>query len=172
MHPQRALRSLIILIVLGTTVGCDQVSKHIVRERIGDNEKISLIKDHLTLTKVENKGAFLSLGNTLPDSLKKILLTFFPVFFLTLLLVYAFTKRTMSTVSLLGICLVVGGGIGNIYDRVVYGSVTDFLHADFVVFQTGIFNIADMAIMGGIFMVITDYYLRRIIVSFHRGDKA
>ena len=61
----------------------------------------------------------------------------------------------------MGICFMVGGGIGNIYDRVIYGSVTDFLHIDFVLFQTGVFNLADVSIMIGLFMVIVASYAER-----------
>jgi len=55
---------------------------------------------------------------------------------------------------LIGFCFVIGGGIGNLFDRIVHGSVTDFLHVDFGFFQTGIFNMADLSIMMGIFIVV------------------
>jgi len=38
--------------------------------------------------------------------------------------------------------LLIGGGIGNVYDCILFGSVTDFLHLDFGIFRTGIFNFA------------------------------
>ncbi|CAD5293424.1 Lipoprotein signal peptidase (fragment) [Imperialibacter sp. EC-SDR9] len=63
--------------------------------------------------------------------------------------------------TVLGICFMVGGGVGNIYDRLIYGSVTDFLHIDFVLFQTGIFNMADVSIMTGMFVILFDSYLKR-----------
>ena len=61
-----------------------------------------------------------------------------------------------------GISCVIGGGIGNIYDRIQYGSVTDFLHIDLVVFQTGIFNMADVSIMTGMSMIVIDLYRRAV----------
>jgi signal peptidase II len=58
----RQARIFVILIVLIANVGCDQVSKSIVREKVSLNEQISLMGDYLTLTKIENPGAFLSIG--------------------------------------------------------------------------------------------------------------
>jgi signal peptidase II len=49
---------------LSTNIGCDQVSKSIVRQRIDYNEQISLLNDHLTLTEIENTGAFLGIDQS------------------------------------------------------------------------------------------------------------
>ena len=70
-------------------------------------------------------------------------------------------KKSLSNLTSLGICFVVGGGLGNIYDRLIYGSVTDFLHINFVIFQTGIFNMADVSIIAGTFAIVCDTYLNR-----------
>ena len=61
----------------------------------------------------------------------------------------------------LGRILGVGGGFGNIYDRLVYGSVTDFLQMNFVIVRTGIFNMADVSIMAGMFMILLEAYLKQ-----------
>jgi signal peptidase II len=60
----------------------------------------------------------------------------------------------MPEVLLIGWCFVIGGGTGNLYDRIIHGSVTDFLHLDLRLFQTGIFNMADVSIMTGMFIII------------------
>jgi signal peptidase II len=142
-------------------VGCDQISKNVVRENIRYGQKITLVPDFLTLTKVENTGAFLSMGNSMSQPWKTILLAIFPILILGLGIMYLFLKKGLSNLSVLGICLLLGGGIGNIYDRIIYGSVTDFLHADLIIFQTGIFNIADMSIMTGIGLIIFEMVLKR-----------
>lgn len=54
-------------------------------------------------------------------------------------------KRVMSNLQVVGWCFVIGGGTGNLYRRIVHGSVTDFLHLDLELFQTGIFNLADVS---------------------------
>lgn len=60
---------------------------------------------------------------------------------------------------LTGWCFVIGGGIGNLADRIIHGSVTDFLHLDLGVLQTGIFNFADVSIMAGLMMILGGFFL-------------
>jgi signal peptidase II len=156
MKSKSVLRTLAIVTILIVNVGCDQISKNIVRQRIDYNERIALVNDHLTLTKIENQGALLGLGQSLPQPVKILLLTVLPLASLGLALLYLLSNRNLSKSMVLSICFIIGGGIGNIYDRLIYGSVTDFLHIDFVLFETAIFNMADVSILAGIFVIMID----------------
>lgn len=158
MKAQRIVRTLAILAILISNIGCDQISKSIVRKHIDYHERISLMNNYLMLTKVENTGAFLSIGHSLPQPFKSLLLTIFPLTILAFALLYLLTTKGLSNFAIIGICFVIGGGFGNIYDRIVHGSVTDFLHIDFVLFRTGIFNMADVSIMIGMLLVLLDSY--------------
>ena len=154
MKTKAILRTLAIFAILIVNVGCDQISKNIVRQRIAYNETIALVNDHLTLTKIENQGALLGLGQSLPQPVKILLLTFLPLASLGLALLYLLSNRNLSKSIVLSICFIIGGGIGNIYDRLIYGSVTDFLHIDFVLFETAIFNMADVSILVGVLVIM------------------
>ncbi len=154
------LRILLVLVILGSNIGCDQVSKRIARNELGDAEQISFARNHVTLLKVENTGAFLSLGQTLPQPVKFIVLTALPSLALVFALGFMLLRKNASTWSLVGMAFVAGGGIGNIYDRIAHGSVTDFMHIDFVIFQTGIFNMADVSIMVGLFIIMIDMFFK------------
>ena len=156
------LRTLAILTILISNVGCDQISKSIVRKRIDYNEQIRLVNSYLTLTKIENKGAFLSVGHSLPQPIKLLLLTILPMVSLGLAFLYLLTKKDLTNMTIIGVCFIIGGGVGNIYDRLIYGSVTDFLHIDFVIFQTAIFNMADVSIMTGIFVIVIEAFRGRL----------
>lgn len=147
--------------MLVANIGCDQVSKSIVRGRIGEFDQVSVIDNFFTLYKVENKGAFLSLGSALPESLRFILLSLFPLAVLGFGLGYLFLKKNMNPYTWLGFAFVIGGGMGNLYDRLVHGSVTDFMHMNFGLFQTGIFNMADVSIMTGMGIVILGSFMKR-----------
>lgn len=140
----------IILILLALNIGCDQVSKNIVRNKISYYEHIVIIKDHFTLTKVENSGAFLSLGDNMPYAFRLIILTGLPLLFLGYGVYFLFVKRNLSMSMQIALCFLIGGGVGNLYDRIVHGSVTDFMHLNFYFFQTGVFNFADISIMIGV----------------------
>ena len=161
MNKHHVIRTLVILFVITINIGCDQVSKSIVRQHVGYNQKIELIHDNLILTKVENSGAFLSLGDNLPGPAKTVILLLLPT--LVLLMAFGFTifRAGIERITVLALCCVVGGGIGNIFDRLVYGSVTDFLHIDFGPVRTGIFNMADVSIMTGAAIILVQSILRK-----------
>jgi signal peptidase II len=161
MIRSRTIRILTIIGILTLNISCDQISKNIARNRIEDHEQISVVDNYITLMRVENTGAFLSLGNSLPKMVRFILLSLIPLAILGFGIGYLFTKKNLSKSMLLGFAFVIGGGIGNLYDRLVYGSVTDFMHIDFVIFQTGIFNMADVSIMTGMAIVIIGSFLER-----------
>lgn len=158
MKIKPALRTLLIVVILASNIGCDQVTKKIVRQNISYHEQIVLIEDHLTLTKTENEGAFLGFGDTLPEPLRIMVLTILPLLLIGISLIYLLKKNNLSNLIILGACFMIGGGIGNIFDRIMYGSVTDFLHIDFVLFQTGIFNMADVSIMVGAFLILPEVF--------------
>ena len=150
MQQLKSLRWSVLLLLLTLNFGCDQISKKIVRIEISDYEHISIIKDRFTLTKVENSGAFLSLGDNMPYIFRLIILTGLPLLFLGYGLYFLFAKRNLPMSMQIALCFLIGGGIGNLYDRIVHGSVTDFMHMDFYLFQTGVFNFADISIMIGV----------------------
>ncbi|RZL49974.1 MAG: signal peptidase II [Pedobacter sp.] len=150
MKNQKNLRLILLLIMVALNIGCDQVSKIIVRDKLDYDETVSIIKNHFILTKVENTGAFLSAGNDLPVAIRFILLSILPIVVLGYGLFYLIIKRDLPKIMQIGLCFLIGGGIGNVIDRLLYGSVTDFLHMDFGLFRTGIFNLADVSIMIGI----------------------
>ena len=157
------VRTLLILTILISSISCDQLTKSMVRNQVSTDEQISLLSNSVTLMRVENAGAFLSLGNTLPSLVKLAVLILIPVLVLLAGIYFVFYRKDIQSITLIGICFVLGGGIGNIYDRIIYGSVTDFLHINFGIFQTGIFNLADVSIMVGIMIVLFDTYRKKTL---------
>lgn len=154
---KKGIRNLVVLSVLLTNVGCDQITKHVAREHIKTGEKITIISGYFSLTKVENSGAFLSLGDELPDSIKIPLLMILPMLVLMGMLIFTLRNNQMRFHYSVPIAFIIGGGFGNLYDRLLNGSVTDFLYMNFQVFQTGIFNMADVSIMiGTVWLFVTE----------------
>lgn len=161
MNTKKVITNIAVLLVLVANIGCDQISKNIVRQKVDYYENISLISSYFTLTKVENTGAFLSVGSALPETLKFILLSGIPVLALAFGVGYMFLQKNISKMSMLALSFAIGGGIGNIYDRIVHGSVTDFLHINLGVVQTGIFNMADVSIMVGMGLFLLQSFTQR-----------
>ncbi len=159
INMNKTLRIFFVLSVLIIQVGCDQISKKVVRTNIEDRQQISVVENFLTLTKVENPGAFLSFGNTLPKSVRFALFVVFPILLLFAACIYLFKGKNLSIYAQTGIALLIGGGIGNLIDRILFGTVTDFVHLDFLIFQTGVFNMADVSIMAGMFILLGDKFM-------------
>ena len=148
-------RNLSIVLLIVANIAIDQISKFIVRAKISQNEIIELIGDTFIMTKVENSGAFLGLGSDLSPALKWILLLILPLIVLGGVVYYILTNKTLDRLSLIAFCCIIGGGIANVFDRFMYGSVTDFFHIDFGgIFRTGIFNVADMSVSFGMILLI------------------
>jgi signal peptidase II len=161
MITKNLLKAILIFGLITISIGCDQVSKTIIRERVHPYQMIQILNDHITLTRVENSGAFLSAGDALPNSLRHIFLMVVPLIALSLGLLYIFSKPLLSTNMLAGFCFIIGGGIGNLFDRIFRGSVTDFLYVKFGIFHTGIFNLADVSIMSGMFIILIQFLLKK-----------
>ncbi len=157
------LRNLSILLLVLANAGCDQLTKNVARKNIAYHETINVIGNHLILTKVENSGAFLSTGDTLASSVKFVVLSFIPLLALCYGIYYLLKNNQLNNLLVLGICFVIGGGLGNLYDRLIYGSVTDFLHIDFYLIKTGIFNLADVSIMIGMIILVIHLYFKRTL---------
>ena len=83
------------------------------------------------------------------------LLIVLPIIVLISITLYTYLEKTLDQTSIIGFSLIIGGGIANIFDRIVYGSVTDFLYINLGgIFKTGIFNIADVSVTTGMILIL------------------
>ena len=140
---------------MALTVGLDQWTKQLAIEHLQGKGDIPYFDGLFRLTYATNTGAFLSLGENLGPWLKPILLNALPALLLIGLLVFIFRERKLNGWQTVALALIVGGGLSNIIDRLIYGHVVDMLHIQLTdKLQTGIFNVADMAIMAGMFIML------------------
>lgn len=144
---------LILAVAIGATIGCDRVTKHVAETTLTGTPRQSFIADTIRLEYVENTGAFLSVGADWPPAVRT---TVFGIGNgLLLLLVSALAiRRRWPTLALVGVALFVAGGSSNLLDRLTRGSVVDFMNVGLGPLRTGIFNVADVAIMLGVGLVI------------------
>ena len=155
-------RTLLIFGLIVINIIADQVSKFWVRANVELGSESSIIGNTFTLHNVYNKGAFLGIGSDMNPTLKIIFLLVLPVIVLLIALRYLLTNKGLDQWTIVGLSFVIGGGIGNIYDRIVEGQVTDFWHIDFGgVFRTGIFNVADVSVMIGMGCILMSAILNR-----------
>ncbi|XLS28306.1 signal peptidase II [Flavobacteriaceae bacterium M23B6Z8] len=143
-------RKVLLVLIILVNIGCDQVSKELVRDEVAANAYIELAGKYLVLTNVENTGAFLGFGSSLSPILKNILLLGLPTIMLLALTTYMFRSKKTDFPTTIAFGFILGGGFGNLYDRFVHGSVTDFVHINLGFVKTGIFNMADVSVTVGI----------------------
>lgn len=148
-------KATILLSVLVFSVVTDQVSKVIARDALEGEPTQSFLGDSFRLTFIENHGAFLGLGGSLPPIARTLIFTVFVSIMLVGFLVWVWRTPDLSKLTLVACALVVGGGIGNLIDRVTNnGGVADFLNLGIGGLRTGIFNLADVWIVVGAVLLL------------------
>jgi signal peptidase II len=143
-----ALRGLVVLSVV-FTVGCDRVTKRLAIEALAGSASRSFLADTVRLVYAENTGGFLSLGAGLPSHGRTAIFVVVSGLMLAAMGIGLLRHRWEGPV-LLGGALFLAGGASNWIDRVLHGRVVDFLNVGVGSLRTGIFNVADIAIMVGL----------------------
>ena len=135
----------------------DRYSKNLILSLL-ENEKYIFINNYLNLNLVFNTGigfGFLSLNAGIYYNILSIL-----IFFIILVLIYLMFKSKTS--EKIFFSLIIGGAIGNLYDRIIYKAVPDFIDFHIKEFHWFTFNIADIFIsLGIIFMIINELIYNR-----------
>ena len=139
---------LALLLVIVATIGCDRVTKHVATETLSGRPTQSYLSDTVRLGYAQNTGGFLGLGDNLPLRARTAVFTIGTGLVLVALVVVAFRVR-LSRWHGVGLALFVAGGTSNWLDRAMNGSVVDFLNIGVGWLRTGVFNVADVAIMLG-----------------------
>jgi signal peptidase II len=147
---------LLPLVLLLTSVGCDRITKHLAITHLAGAAPQTYLQDTIRLQYAENSGAFLSLGAELPDTLRTAILTVGVAVLLLLVAILAIRRR-WTGLPLAGVALMWGGGASNLIDRAARGHVVDFLNVGVGPLRTGIFNVADVAVLlGAVLIVVGD----------------
>lgn len=156
-----ARRLALIAVLLGPSVGCDQATKHLASTRLADGPGYSWLGDSVRLRYTENAGAFLSLGRDLPEGVRFALFVAGVAAMLLGLAAYALFHPRLDAPRVAALALLLGGGASNWLDRLLNdGVVVDFMNLGLGPVRTGVFNVADVAIMVGIGLLLV-FGLRR-----------
>ncbi len=126
----------------------DQLTKYIVVQKIPINDSIVVIPGFFSLSHVRNTGAAFGL---FADQR-----WIFMVFTTIVLIVAAWlllSKKVKNHWGILSLSMIIGGGIGNMIDRVCWGEVIDFFAFNFWGYQFAVFNVADIFVCCGTFVL-------------------
>ncbi len=150
----RIQRLALVMFVLVLSVGCDQATKSVVKSTLASSSPVSLLGDSIRFQYSENSGALLNLGSTLTSGTRFALLIVLVSLVLTGITVFIVASRRLALAQVIALSLVVGGGVGNLVDRVANnGNVVDFMWMGVGFLHTAIFNLADVCIVAGIVLL-------------------
>jgi signal peptidase II len=148
-------RLVLVLAVLAGSVGCDQATKRVAVATLEGQPTKQLLGDTLRVGLARNEGAFLSIGANLPEGPRFWLLTVSVGMMLAGLLAFTLRSKQLPLLQVAGLALMLGGGVSNWLDRARDGgAVVDFLNLGIGSLRTGIFNVADLAIVAGVVVML------------------
>jgi len=156
----RSKRALYIVSAIILLLIADHATKWIAIRSLKETGDVYVFLGNLfRLQYAENTGAFLSLGAGLPESVRTFIMTGINAIILGGLMCYLFAVKKILLIPACALTLIASGGIGNLIDRIFRdGCVVDFMNMGITTgkfsLRTGIFNIADVAIMAGLFLII------------------
>jgi signal peptidase II len=148
------LRVALFALVMVSCVSCDLATKAAAHHTLRGRPPVSLLGGTVELCYAENAGGFLSTGADLPQPFRSLLFVSFSVVVVLTLSVVAIAGTSLSRSRVIGCALVAAGGLGNLVDRVVRGSTRDWVVVQAGSLHTGVFNVADVAIMAGLAMLL------------------
>ncbi len=144
-HAMRRYHFLIAFLV----VLLDRLSKLAIEKNLSLHDSISLIPGFFRLTHIENRGAAFGLFADSPSEWKIAGLVLFSLIALVIVATLLWKNSHSLTITGVGLSLILGGAIGNLWDRLVSGHVVDFLLFYVGQYQWPAFNVADSAIVVG-----------------------
>lgn len=143
-------KAVLVLAVLCLSIGCDQVTKVMAKQHLATSPRLSFLGDVFRLEYTENTGAFLGLGSALPEPVRFGALVVVVGGVLAALLWFVWTSQELTPLSVFSWSLIAGGGLSNLITRIAHGgAVVDFMNLGIGRLRTGVFNVADLAIMVG-----------------------
>jgi signal peptidase II len=148
-----------VLCISALVVLIDRITKHIVARQLPNGQAHTIIPGIFRITDVHNTGAAFSMfaENASPVTVRNILIAFSVV---AVIILFAMLWRVGRhlTVTSCALALILGGAFGNLYDRVRYHYVIDFLEVHIVHYHWPDFNVADSCIVIGACLLLIEIF--------------
>jgi len=149
-------RFLLELLVIGGLVALDQLTKRLVRLEIPLHDSVTVIPGFLNLVHVRNTGAAFGFLNAVDFPYKTAVVALVATAALMGIALYAARLSSHERLARIGLALILGGAVGNLLDRLMLGSVVDFVDAVIGGWHFWAFNVADAAITFGVAAMLAD----------------
>jgi signal peptidase II len=137
----------------------DQVTKHLVEARIPEQAVVPVIRGCFSLTNTRNSGAVFGIFSDVAVWWKTPLLIVISIVLLVAVVALVMKTQDMHWPTRVGMALILGGALSNLFDRIRFGKVEDFLDFYFRNYHWATFNLADSAIVVGTGLIIIQVLL-------------
>lgn len=140
-----------LLVIL--TLCLDRWTKFLIQSRFTLNESISVVDGIFNVTYVRNTGVAFGIFSSISSPAKSVLLSIFTAIAAIVVVVYSLKSPVRNRLLQVALGFILGGALGNLYDRISYGYVIDFIEIYFRDYHWPSFNIADSAISTGVVLL-------------------
>ena len=154
-------KSTIIITTALAVFVLDRLTKLAVQSKIGFEDTIPVIKGFFELTYVRNTGAAFGIMALARDSFRVPFLLASTAVAIGLLVYFVRKTRDDEYLLLVALAMILGGALGNLVDRLVYGYVVDFLYFHVNQYYWPAFNVADSGITVGVALLGFDLLVRK-----------
>ena len=155
-----------LLLISAAVIFLDRLTKALVALRVPVGDAIPVIPHFLRITHWTNEGAAFSLfaDSTSPNTVRWGLIAFslLAALIVLVMMVRLGDRVTLTTIAL---ALVFAGALGNVHDRIAYGSVVDFIEVNIFGYHWPDFNVADSSIVTGACLLLLDSLVPRKVDS-------
>ncbi len=143
-------------LIAALVVILDRLAKWLVARNIALHDSIAIIPGFFRLTHVQNRGAAFGLFDDSPTQWKITMLILFSVVAMVVVTVLLWKNSHALNATGVGLALVLGGAVGNLWDRLVDKHVVDFLDFHLGAYHWPAFNVADSAIVIGALLLVSE----------------
>lgn len=128
----------------------DQWSKVFIVKNFALGSTVEHIEGFLEFTYIRNTGVAFGLLSSTNSPTKAVLLSGLALLVVVMIVVYILQLPSDKYLSQISLTIILAGALGNLYDRMAYGYVIDFIHFQFKGYSWPVFNVADTAISLGV----------------------
>jgi signal peptidase II len=141
------------LVLVVAILALDRWTKFLIQSRFDLDDSVSVIDGFFNITYVQNTGVAFGIFSSVSLPAKSILLSAFAGLAVVLVITYSLRTPLQNRLLHTALALILGGALGNLYDRIAYGYVVDFLEFYIRNYHWPSFNIADSAISAGVVLL-------------------
>ena len=140
-------------VIVIAILALDRWTKSLIQARLDLNDSISVIDGFFNITYVRNTGVAFGVFSSISSPVKSIILSGFAMLAAALVIAYSFRTPLRNRLLQVALALILGGALGNLYDRLAYGYVVDFLEFYVRSYSWPSFNVSDSAISIGVILL-------------------